>query len=88
MSGFGICLDALMAVSIAGLAAASVFSRDLFRSVVLFMVFGLIMALAWARLRAPDIAITEVALGSGLTGAMLLYAAFSLKRREKDRKKR
>ena len=88
MSGFGIYLDALMAISIAGLAAASVFSRDLFRSVVLFMVFGLVMALAWARLRAPDIAITEVALGSGLIGAMLLYAVASLERRGKDRKKR
>ena len=88
MSGFGIYLDALMAISIAGLAAASVFSRDLFRSVVLFMVFGLVMALAWARLRASDIAIAEVALGSGLTGAMLLYAVASLKRQGRDDGKR
>jgi uncharacterized MnhB-related membrane protein len=77
-----------MAVSIVLLAAASVFSRNLFRSVVTFMVFGLAMALAWARLRAPDIAITEVALGSGLTGAMLLFAVASLKRGENGKKKR
>ena len=82
MSEFGIYFDFLMAASLVGLAAASVYSRNLFRSVVLFMVFGLVMALVWARLQAPDIAITEVALGAGLTGAMLLYAVYWLKRSE------
>ncbi len=79
--------DALLAVALVGLAAASVFSRNLFRSVVFFMVFGLVMALSWARLRAPDIAIAEVALGAGLTGAMLLFALASLGRHEKGKGK-
>ena len=39
---------------------------------VLFIVFGLLMALAWARLAAPDIALAEAAIGAGLSGAMLL----------------
>lgn len=66
--------DLLLMAALLGLAAAAVFSRDLFRSVILFIVFGLLMALAWARLRAPDIALTEAALGAGLTGALLLHA--------------
>ena len=81
-------LDALFVVALAGLAAASVFSRDLFLSVVLFMVFGLVMALVWARLLAPDIALTEIALGAGLTGSMLLFAVSSLKRGERDKWRR
>ena len=34
--------------------------RALFRSIVMFVVFGLVMALAWARLRAPDLALAMV----------------------------
>ena len=32
------------------------------------------MALAWVRLSAPDVALAEAALGSGVTGALLLAA--------------
>lgn len=54
------------------LAWQSLVSADLFKAVVLFIVFGLIMALTWARLDAPDIALAEAAIGAGLTGALLL----------------
>jgi hypothetical protein len=40
------------------------------------------MAVAWARLRAPDIALAEAALGAGITGALLFTAVtllYSLK---------
>jgi energy-converting hydrogenase B subunit D len=46
--------------------------------VVQFIVFGLLMALAWARLQAPDIALAEAAIGAGLTGALLLDALGTL----------
>jgi uncharacterized MnhB-related membrane protein len=72
--------DGLLCLTLIGLAFGSIAARDLFRAVVLFMVFGLVMALAWARLRAPDIAITEAALGAGLTGAFLLHALKVLNR--------
>lgn len=50
------------------------------RAIVLFIVFGLLMALAWARLAAPDIGLAEAAIGAGLTGALLLDAYGALKR--------
>nr|WP_242464246.1 hydrogen gas-evolving membrane-bound hydrogenase subunit E [Halorhodospira halophila] len=49
-------------------------TRMLFRSVVLFIVFGLLMAVTWARLAAPDLALAEAAIGAGITGALLLSA--------------
>jgi multisubunit Na+/H+ antiporter MnhB subunit len=49
-------------------------SQDLFRAVVLFIIFGLLMVVAWVRLKAPDIALAEAAIGTGLTGALLLDA--------------
>jgi len=35
-------------------------------------VFGLLMALAWVRLAAPDIALAEAAIGTGITGVLLI----------------
>ena len=52
------------------------------RAIVLFMAFGLLMALAWARLAAPDIGLAEAAIGAGLTGALLLDAYGALQRRK------
>ena len=64
--------DALVVVSLLWLAWMSLAAADLFKEIVLFIAFWLMMALAWARLRAPDIALTEAAIGAGLTGALLL----------------
>lgn len=52
------------------------------RAIVLFIAFGLLMALAWARLAAPDIGLAEAAIGAGLTGALLLDAYGVVKRRK------
>ena len=43
-----------------------------------FIAFGLFLALVWARLRAPDVALAEAAIGAGLAGALMLAAALSL----------
>jgi energy-converting hydrogenase B subunit D len=67
-------LDALLAIALVWLAWRVVSLTDLFKAVVLFVVFGLTMALAWVRLEAPDIALAEAAIGTGLTGALLLDA--------------
>lgn len=48
---------------------------SLFRAVVLFITLGLLLALAWVRLDAPDVALAEAAIGAGLTGVLLLDAA-------------
>lgn len=64
--------DLMLAGGLVALACGSMLSRNLTRCVVLFMTFGLLMAFSWARLDAPDIALVEVAIGSGLTGALLL----------------
>jgi multisubunit Na+/H+ antiporter MnhB subunit len=69
-----IVFDLLLAGMLLGLGAAAVGTRNLRRGVVLFIIFGLFMALVWARLRAPDLALAEAAIGAGITGALLLAA--------------
>lgn len=66
--------DTLTGLGLLWLAWRALASPQLFRAVVLFVAFGLLLALAWVRLDAPDIALAEVAIGAGLTGALLLAA--------------
>lgn len=65
-------LDILLVVGLLWLAWQAGMAPRLFRSVVMFIVFGLFMSLCWARLAAPDLALAEAAIGAGLTGALLL----------------
>ncbi|WP_438016301.1 hydrogenase subunit MbhD domain-containing protein [Sorangium sp. So ce315] len=44
------------------------------KAVVLFLSFGLLSAVTWARLGAPDVALVEAAVGTGFTGALLMSA--------------
>lgn len=67
-------LDGLLAASLLWLASRVLATTDLFRAVVLFVSFGLVLSLIWVRLNAPDIALAEAAIGAGLTGALLLSA--------------
>jgi len=67
-------LDLLLGGGLLGLAWGALTSRDAQRAVVLFIAFGLLLALIWLRLRAPDIALAEAAIGAGLSGALLLSA--------------
>lgn len=78
-----LAFDLLLVLTLVWLAHRSLASPDLFKGVVLFIAFALLLALAWARLRAPDIALAEAAIGSGLTGALLLSTLARL--RQMDR---
>jgi energy-converting hydrogenase B subunit D len=78
----GLAFDLLLAASLLWSAWRAMSAPRLDRAIVLFIVFGLLMALAWARLSAPDIALAEAAIGAGLTGALLLDAYGALRRRE------
>lgn len=78
-----IALDAALIATLLWIAGASLTSRNLFRAVVLFVVFGLLLSLAWARLHAPDVALAEAAIGAGLTGALMLDSIGRLRRRRR-----
>lgn len=66
--------DTVLVLLIIALAGGAMFCRQLPHAVMLFIAFGLMMALAWARLAAPDLALAEAAIGAGLTGALCFTA--------------
>jgi uncharacterized MnhB-related membrane protein len=74
LSSIGWALDGVLASILLWLAWRTLSSPALFRAVVLFIAFGLVLALVWARLYAVDVALAEVAIGAGVTGALLLSA--------------
>lgn len=80
-------LDVVLAVLILLLAIRSLTAPTLHQSVILFVAFGLTMALAWARLAAPDVALAEAAIGTGLLGVLLIDSlrVFTDPAREKER---
>ena len=56
------------------LCAVSVsFSKNLLNSILIFMSFSLIMSIMWILLQSPDLAITEAAVGAGVT-TILFFA--------------
>jgi multisubunit Na+/H+ antiporter MnhB subunit len=72
--------DVLLAAAMLWSAWRALVTPDATYAVVMFIVFGLLITLAWARLDAPDIALAEAAIGAGLTGALLLDAVGALGR--------
>ena len=75
-------LNAGIAALILGLAVWTVVARDAFAAVVGFIAYGLLLTLAWVQLSGVDVALTEAAIGGGLTGALLIGAAARLRRTE------
>ncbi|MGA7681304.1 MAG: MnhB domain-containing protein [Pseudolabrys sp.] len=75
--------DALFDLGLAGvliaIAAGAIFARRALVSLVLFMGYGLLLAIVWVRLSAVDVALTESAIGGGVTGMLLLGAASRLR---------
>jgi len=66
--------DLFLGLGLLWLAWRALACPDLFKAIVLFVAFGLLLALAWVRLEAPDVALAEAAIGAGLTGALLMAA--------------
>lgn len=49
------------------------FSRNLLNSVLIYMSYSLVMSVIWVCLQSPDLAITEAAVGAGVT-SILFFA--------------
>jgi uncharacterized MnhB-related membrane protein len=46
------------------------FTKDLLTSIIIFMSYSLIMCVIWMILQSPDLAITEAAVGAGVTSIL------------------
>lgn len=46
------------------------FSKKLLNSILIFMSYSLVMSIIWICLESPDLAITEAAVGAGVTSVL------------------
>lgn len=76
--------DVGLAGFLVAIAACTIGARAAFLSIVLFMVYGLLLAIVWVRLSAVDVALTETAIGGGVTSMLLLGAAARLRKTQAE----
>lgn len=67
----------LMIMIVGAVAAAN--TKNLLSAVVIFMVYSLMMAILWEELNAPDLAITEAAVGAGITTILFVLTLRKMK---------
>lgn len=70
--------DFILAIGLILAARQALFAKDPFQSIAFLISFGLLVALAWIRLGAPDVALAEASIGAGITGALLFDAVKQL----------
>ncbi len=64
------------------LAVLIVSNKDLPHSVILFMGFGLASVILYFIFSAPDVALTEAVIGTGISGVVLLVTLLQIQRKE------
>ena len=67
-------------------AIAVRFSKNLLNSILIFMSYSLMMSLIWILLESPDLAITEAAVGAGVTSLLFFVTLKKIHAMEEARK--
>lgn len=66
MTVFQILLMGLLIIC----AVSVSFSKNLLNAILIYMSFSLVMSMLWICLESPDLAITEAAVGAGITSVL------------------
>ena len=66
LSGLAIC------------AVATALTKNLKQAVIIYMAYSVIMSVIWILLESPDLAITEAAVGAGITGILFFLTLHRL----------
>ena len=60
-------------------ALTSVLAKRLVACVILYMAYSIVMSILWLLLESPDLAITEAAVGAGITSILLFITLRRIK---------
>ena len=67
-------------------AVAVSFTKNLLNAVLVFMSYSLIMSIVWILLESPDLAITEAAVGAGVTSILFFVTLKKIEAIRKENK--
>lgn len=78
--------EAFLLLGLIVLALAASFTKRLLTAVIIFMSYSSVMAIVWVILQSPDLAITEAAVGAGVTSLLFFVTLKKIKaiREEKE----
>ncbi len=62
----------IMLLFLIGCSIAVSSIKNLLGAIIVFMAYSLVMAILWQQLNAPDLAITEAAVGAGITTLLFI----------------
>ena len=71
----------LLLLIMIGLAVIALRSRDLLTAVIVSSVFSLVSCLVYLLLSAPDVALTEAAVGTGIGTVVFIWIVFKTERK-------
>lgn len=75
-------VNVILVLFLVGCALAVAGSRDLMSAIVLFSAYSAVMSVLWLLLLAPDVAMTEAAIGVGVNTVMFVAVASRIRRRD------
>jgi len=62
----------LMLAFLIGCAVSVSITKNLLAAIIMFTSYSLVMAILWQMMNAPDLAITEAAVGAGITTVLFV----------------
>jgi uncharacterized MnhB-related membrane protein len=82
-----IILEIVLLVFLIVCAVTACINKNLFSTVIIFMSYSSIMCVVWLLLRSPDLAITEAAVGAGVTSILFFITLKNINQlKEEDEK--
>ena len=69
-----IIFEYMLLAFLIGCALAVSFTRKVLSAVIIFMSYSIVMSIIWLLLEAPDLALTEAAIGAGITSILFFLA--------------
>ena len=76
--------EAILLFGLVVCAIAVSFSKNLLHSIMIFMSYSLIMSIIWILLQSPDLAITEAAVGAGVTSLLFFITLKKVQAMEEE----
>ena len=65
-----ILFEILLLVFLVGCALAVSLTKKIISAVIIFMSYSVVMSIVWLLLESPDLALTEAAVGAGITSIL------------------
>jgi uncharacterized MnhB-related membrane protein len=80
-----IIFEYILLLFLVGCALAVSFTRKVLSAVIIFMSYSIVMSIIWVLLEAPDLALTEAAIGAGITSILFFLAIKRINIMERQR---